>query len=592
MLSFALQRGPTSEISLPLSPALASMTSFLEVRLFLVFLTLALSTRLSTASPADHRYNVGDQVPLFVNKVGPLNNPSETYEYYDFPFCRPDPVIKKKESLGEVLNGDRLASSLYTLKFREDKTGELLCQKKLTVDEIAKFKHAVNNEYYFQMYYDDLPLWGFIGKVEDQSWTRSEKGPNYYLFQHVHFDVLYNGDRVIEVHAFSDPTYVVDITEDVELDVKFTYTVKWSATSAYFENRMDIYSKASLLPIRWHVHWFSLINSIVILLLLMGLVTLLYVRHLKNDLRKYSNSNEEDKDVLGTGSQLLTVVFILFFLAFLGILYPYNRGGLFNCLVLLYSLASAIAGYSASSFHCQFTENGLGRTVLLAGVLYTGPLFVTVSVLNMVAVSYGTTAALPFGSIVVILLIYTFLAIPLLALGAVIGYHFRSEFQAPSATSRYPREIPQLTWYRRTPRQMFIGGLLPFSAIALQLHQLYASMWSYKIYTLPPILFVMFIILILITAILSAVLTYIQLSVEDHEWWWRSVLCGGSTAFFMFGCCIYFYARSSMNNFMQLSFFIGYNACMCYAFFLMLGTISFRASLLFVRHIYHVVKSE
>lgn len=74
--------------------------------------------------------------------------------------------------------------------------------------------------------------------------------------------------------------------------------------------------------------------------------------------------------------------------------------------------------------------------------------------------------------------------------------------------------------------------------------------------------------------------------------WCRSLLCGGSPAIFMFGYSIYFYARSNMSSFMQLSFFIGYNACMCYAFFLILGTISFRASLMFVRRIYQAVKSE
>lgn len=47
-----------------------------------------------------------------------------------------------------------------------------------------------------------------------------------------------------------------------------------------------------------------------------------------------------------------------------------------------------------------------------------------------------------------------------------------------------------------------------------------------------------------------------------------------------------------MSGLMQLFFFIGYNACMCYAFFLILGVISFRASLLLVRHIDHAVKRE
>ena len=60
----------------------------------------------------------------------------------------------------------------------------------------------------------------------------------------------------------------------------------------------------------------------------------------------------------------------------------------------------------------------------------------------------------------------------------------------------------------------------------------------------------------------------------------------------MFGYGIYFYQKSNMNGLMQLSFFLGYNACMSYAFFLVLGTISFHTSLMFVRYIYRAVKGE
>lgn len=67
---------------------------------------------------------------------------------------------------------------------------------------------------------------------------------------------------------------------------------------------------------------------------------------------------------------------------------------------------------------------------------------------------------------------------------------------------------------------------------------------------------------------------------------------GGSTAIFMFCYCIYFYTKSNMSGFLQAAFFFGYNACICYAFFLMLGAVSFQASLLFVRRIYHATKSE
>ena len=48
-------------------------------------------------------------------------------------------------------------------------------------------------------------------------------------------------------------------------------------------------------------------------------------------------------------------------------------------------------------------------------------------------------------------------------------------------------------------------------------------------YTIWSILFIVFIILIIVTAFITVALTYFQLAVEDHRWWWRSFLCGGAT---------------------------------------------------------------
>ena len=53
-------------------------------------------------------------------------------------------------------------------------------------------------------------------------------------------------------------------------------------------------------------------------------------------------------------------------------------------------------------------------------------------------------------------------------------------------------------------------------------------------------------------------------------------------------CFYYYFARSDMSGFMQTSFFFGYMGMVCYGFFLMLGTVGYRASLVFVRHIYKV----
>ncbi|KAI3780177.1 hypothetical protein L2E82_10148 [Cichorium intybus] len=243
-------KGSKNLNQLPMSFFLLNLNLYLSDGIFLW------SQKMAASSSVDHRYNVGDVVPLFANIVGPLNNPNETYQYYDLPFCSPEQLIPKKETLGEVLNGDRLTNTLYTLNFRQDKFDQILCEKKLQKDDITKFTNAISNEFYFQMYYDNLPLWGFTGKTEDESWITggTKNRPKYYVFNHVQFDALYNDDQVIEIRAFSDPNYSVDITDKTKIDIKFTYSISWNSTSIDYKSRMNKYSKASLLPTQRKLH--------------------------------------------------------------------------------------------------------------------------------------------------------------------------------------------------------------------------------------------------------------------------------------------------------------------------------------------------
>ncbi|XP_068661809.1 transmembrane 9 superfamily member 2-like [Aristolochia californica] len=584
------------------------------VSLFCLLVSLQIFAIIAKASASDHRYNVGDRVPLLVNKVGPLNNPSETYRYYDLPFCHPDQIVEKKESLGEVLSGDRLSSSLYELNFRKDKNSESICKKKLSKQEVATFREAVKRDYYYQLYYDDLPSWGFIGKI-DRSWEDlKDASLRYYLFTHIEFNVLYNQNQIIEVISFSDPNYSADITEDVEIEVEFVYSVRWDETLRSFEGRMEKYLRDTSLPKHQQIHWFSITNSIIVLTLLLGFLTTVFMKILRNDLNKYYGNEEDDNEVgwkyihgdvfrypplksticaiLGCGNQLLMLAFLVFFLAFWGIFYPYKRGSFYTSVVIIYALTSAIAGYTAISFHTRLGGIVWVPTMLLTGSLFSAPLFLIFFIVNAIAASYGATATLPFGTIGAIFLIWIIISIPMLIAGSLVGLVTNSEFQPPSAPRRHPMDIPKLPWYRRTTSQMFLAGVLPFSAIFTELYYVFASLWGHKIYAVCGIWFIVFIILILLTAILSVGLTFLQLSGEDYRWWWRSLICGGSTSIFIYGYCCYFYAKSEMTGLMQLSFFFCYNACICYAMFLMLGTVAFRASFLFVCRIYSAIKSE
>lgn len=64
------------------------------------------------------QYQPDEQVTLWVNKVGPYNNPQETYNYYSLPFCRKsDHSVHKWGGLGEVLGGNELIDSQIDIKF-------------------------------------------------------------------------------------------------------------------------------------------------------------------------------------------------------------------------------------------------------------------------------------------------------------------------------------------------------------------------------------------------------------------------------------------------------------------------------------------
>jgi hypothetical protein len=69
----------------------------------LLGLGLALLGLIASAAAASHEYKKGDLIVLYANKVGPFTNPTETYQFYNLPFCQPSGGKEYKiEDLGEV----------------------------------------------------------------------------------------------------------------------------------------------------------------------------------------------------------------------------------------------------------------------------------------------------------------------------------------------------------------------------------------------------------------------------------------------------------------------------------------------------------
>jgi hypothetical protein len=84
--------------------------------------------------------------------------------------------------------------------------------------------------------------------------------------------------RVIEVNVSADPLQRVDLGQGGAREVSFSYSVRWQATDVAFGDRMSRYAQSSFLPQSFEIHWLSIINSFVLVLLLTGFLSIILMR--------------------------------------------------------------------------------------------------------------------------------------------------------------------------------------------------------------------------------------------------------------------------------------------------------------------------
>lgn len=193
-------------------------------------------------------------------------------------------LIEKKKTLGEMLSGDRLVSSPFNLDFLVDRDSEVLCRKNLTKEEVSRFRTAIALDYYLQMYYDDLPIWAFIGKVDKEEKSNHDEY-KYFLYTQLMFEISFNGNQVVEINVHTQPSNGVELTMD-KVFVEFSYTVKWKEATFPFEKRMDKYTMSAFLPHHLSIHKSAITNSFSVMVILIGCLVGLYVCVLRRDFNK------------------------------------------------------------------------------------------------------------------------------------------------------------------------------------------------------------------------------------------------------------------------------------------------------------------
>ncbi|XP_060197925.1 transmembrane 9 superfamily member 1-like [Lycium barbarum] len=564
------------------------------------------------AYPSFAKYQADEAVTLWVNKVGPYNNPQETYNYYSLPFCHPGDGGHKWGGLGEVLGGNELIDSRIDIKFKRDVEKSTICELVLDAAKVQQFKDAIEHSYWFEFFMDDLPLWGFVGEVL----TDRNRDTKHVLYTHKNFLIQYNKDRIIHVNLTQENPKPLE--EGRRLGM--TYSVKWVPTSITYERRFDVYLDY---PFFEHqIHWFSVFNSFMMVIFLTGLVSMILMRTLRNDYAKYAREDDDleslERDVneesgwklvhgdvfrppqnlallsavVGTGAQLTTLVLLVIIFAIIGMLYI-GRGAITTTFIVCYALTSFIAGYVSGGLYSRNGGKKWIKSMILTASLFPFMCFGIGFILNTIAIFYGSLAAIPFGTMVVVFVIWGFISFPLALLGTVVGRNWSGTPNNPCRVKTIPRPIPEKKWYLTPSVISLMGGLLPFGSIFIEMYFVFTSFWNYKVYYVYGFMLLVFIILIIVTVCVTIVGTYFLLNAENYHWRWTSFFSAASTALYVYLYAIYYYhVKTKMSGFFQTSFYFGYTMMFCLGLGILCGAVGYLGSNLFVRRIYRNIKCD
>jgi len=605
---------------------------------------------------APREYADGDKVDIKVHK---LSSPKTQlpYDYYSLPFCKPDEISRQAENLGEVMSGAIIQNSPYELYMGKSEF-KIACRSELTKQQKNALATKVRQDYRIHMIMDNLPAatkmiaempdgskkdmydrgfrLGFIGSKDIPG---TDPG-TAYVNNHLRFIVKYHksdtfsGSRIVgfEVEAYSvkhtyegawndkEPKLTsVPLRPDlppmpaISNEIIFTYDVVWEHSDIAWASRWDLY----LYMGDDQVHWFSILNSLVIVLLLSGIVAMIMVRTLRRDLAEYNSAEEKEElleesgwklvhaDVLrtplqstmlatsiGTGMQLLCMAFISIACAMLGFLSPANRGSMLTVTLLLFVLMGCVAGYSAAVVYKAFKGTQWKALTLLTAFLYPGITFVIFFVLNFFILGQGSSGAVPFGTMFALLCIWFLISFPLVWVGVWLGYR-RELKDPPVKTNMVPRVIPSQAWYLNLLFTMVIGGILPFGAVFIELYFIMSSVWLQRFYYVFGFLALVLLILVVTCAEMAIVLCYFQLCNENYQWQWRAFLNTGSAGLFLFGYSfVYFSSTLEIMGVVSTLLYFGYMFVASMGFLLVTGTVGFMASWWFVLQIYGAVKVD
>ena len=364
-----------------------------NIHLLLSFISSSFLISSITSTEYNHHYEKSDHVQLWANTVGPYHNRQETYEYYALPFCRGSfekgVSHRHHDNIGDALQGVELTSTGIEIKFLESKEKEQYCEIDVDDSVYEQLKYAIENHYWFQMYMDDLPIWGIVGEINKNEEENSEK--EYSIWTHKKFEIGYNKDQIVDIQLTSE--HKVKLTKNTK--IPFTVEIIWKESSTKFSDRYEKYLDHQFFQHR--IHWFSIFNSFMMVIFLVGLVSMILMRTLRRDYQRYAKDGDLDEmerdlgdeygwkqvhgDVfrpaahrqifaafVGSGVHLCCSVIAVIGMIIFFELYT-EHGSIMSYAIFTYAVLSPVNGYTSAGLYARMGGKQWIRQMLMAAFL-------------------------------------------------------------------------------------------------------------------------------------------------------------------------------------------------------------------------------
>ncbi|KZT72084.1 hypothetical protein DAEQUDRAFT_809354 [Daedalea quercina L-15889] len=604
---------------------------------------------------APHDYAEGEVVDLYVNALTPMLAGHDNaklkslinYDYYDprFHFCEPEGgPHKEPESLGSILFGDRIFNSPYDIRMLEGNgTCKVLCRNTISGEDAKFINDRIKEDYALNWLIDGLPAaeakvdlktgdlfydMGFnLGDDEGERAETPALNNHYEIVFRYHtpkpgihrivgvlvWPASIGGSQDTLGDCTPNQNTPLILRETGENAVQYTYRITWKESDTPWATRWDNY----LHIFDPRIHWFSLINSIVIVVFLCLMVGMILYRTVSRDISRY-NAIDLSEDVqedwgwklvhgevfrrprnpmilsvlVGNGAQLCAMVGVTLVFALLGFLSPSNRGSLATVMMVCWTLFGGVGGYISSRVYTSLGGENRSKNSFLTATVLPAVVFAIVFLLNLFLISAGSSGAVPFGTMLLIVVLWFGISAPLSLIGSYLGAR-HGAIRHPVRVNQIPRQIPQIPRYLQPWAATLLAGILPFGAAFVELYFVMSSLFASRAYYAFGFLALTAGVVALTTATVTILFTYFLLCAEEYRWHWRAFLTGGGSAFWLLAYGVFYWAsRLSLDSFSSVMLYMGYLLLLALLDFLVTGTIGFLATYWAVRRLYSAIRID